>query len=492
MKQNQVYKTAFVIMLTLFSLYSFADKNEDLIKACRQGDVNAVQNALDAGADVNATDESGNTAIGNAYFWPDITKLLIEKGADVNGGNYPALASASSAYSTEVVKLLLDAGADPNKTVMVDNSETIKKLLEEEKEKGKKNANKYMIKAYEKMLKDAKPVPTPLVQMFLMGSNHVAALKMLIDKGMKLELENGNNALHIFVDYCNSKEMRQQQWTESAEKYTSQGFKVPEWISNLPDDKNASAVEMLEVLLAVGLDANKANNNGLTPLCNTIQVAIFAQENTKYDKINVAKKLIEKGADVNAISTLIVPKGWSYNPICLAAEAGDLSLIKTLVEKGANIDAKVRSVSISLFSTYASVSGSGGDDYTALVIAILAGKNDIASYLISKGADLTIGSQGFAIIESSHANLKCLCKVKNKTPLFWAIDKGNMDLIKSIVTGLAGKKLPDFSAMAIGDVDKSSGYVCVKFKKSKYSPSEYADLLGYGKGLVEYLESNKL
>ncbi len=41
---------------------------------------------------------------------------MLDQGCDTNGGSYPALVSASSVASYEVMKLLLDNGADPNKT----------------------------------------------------------------------------------------------------------------------------------------------------------------------------------------------------------------------------------------------------------------------------------------------------------------------------------------------------------------------------------------
>ena len=70
-------KCFFIVVLACLCLLSFANSSEDLINACKQGDLAAVKAALDTGADVNATDASGNTAICHAYFWPEITKLLL-------------------------------------------------------------------------------------------------------------------------------------------------------------------------------------------------------------------------------------------------------------------------------------------------------------------------------------------------------------------------------------------------------------------------------
>src|SRR6185436_15449372 len=88
--------------------------------------------------------------ISSAFMWPEVTEYLLGKGADGNGGDFPALVNAATYYSVDVMKLLLKAGADPNKlaSVTVDLAGPMKKLLADEKAKGKQ-ANKYMVKAYE-------------------------------------------------------------------------------------------------------------------------------------------------------------------------------------------------------------------------------------------------------------------------------------------------------------------------------------------------------
>jgi hypothetical protein len=199
-------KLRFLFPAALFSisLLSFAGPNEDLVNACKQGDLTAATKAIDAGADVNALDASGNTPICSAFFWPEITNLLLDKGADPNGGNYPALIQACAGYSTEVVKMLLDAGADPNKPGITDPADTYRGLIEVEKAKGKK-ANKAMIKAWESAVASAKSTTTYPANAFLVGTNHTPALKMMIEKGMKLEFDDGSNALQTFVTYCNSR-----------------------------------------------------------------------------------------------------------------------------------------------------------------------------------------------------------------------------------------------------------------------------------------------
>lgn len=60
--------------------------NEELLNASIRGNIETVQTLLDKGADVNAKNNGGYTALWWASFngHADIVKLLIENGADIN------------------------------------------------------------------------------------------------------------------------------------------------------------------------------------------------------------------------------------------------------------------------------------------------------------------------------------------------------------------------------------------------------------------------
>jgi cytohesin len=80
----------------------------------RDGDLSGVQELLDDGADVNAKDEHGWTALHYAAFsgHREIIELLLAKGANVTG--MTALHYAASGGHEEIVELLLAKGADVN------------------------------------------------------------------------------------------------------------------------------------------------------------------------------------------------------------------------------------------------------------------------------------------------------------------------------------------------------------------------------------------
>ncbi len=90
-------------------------------EAVRSGDVDRVRAVLHSGADINALDEHGQTALMNAVYWGnvDIARLLIESGADLDHTakySLTALFLAVIGNRPQFVKMLVDAGADRNLT----------------------------------------------------------------------------------------------------------------------------------------------------------------------------------------------------------------------------------------------------------------------------------------------------------------------------------------------------------------------------------------
>ena len=113
-----LYIAIFIILANfkpLISNASYLDKQ--LIEAVRNGNISRVESLLDRGADVNVrAGYYGWTPLMVAVYYghPDIAKLLIERGANVNArdryGHTP-LAFAKHHGKKEIIKLLENAGA---------------------------------------------------------------------------------------------------------------------------------------------------------------------------------------------------------------------------------------------------------------------------------------------------------------------------------------------------------------------------------------------
>jgi len=95
--------------------------NQRLIVSAAQGDTDDVLKLLQDGADIDATDERGRTAVLAATYnnQADTVKALIQQGADINirdsSLNNVFLYAGASGY-LEILKLAIGAGADTKLT----------------------------------------------------------------------------------------------------------------------------------------------------------------------------------------------------------------------------------------------------------------------------------------------------------------------------------------------------------------------------------------
>lgn len=109
-----------VLVLSMFFVsLLFLNSCANLIDAAKKGDTADVKTLLNKGADANAKDKGGWTALMEASQngHTEIVNALLNKGADVNAkfnNSWTALMFASEKGHTEIVKALIAKGADVN------------------------------------------------------------------------------------------------------------------------------------------------------------------------------------------------------------------------------------------------------------------------------------------------------------------------------------------------------------------------------------------
>jgi len=467
----------FPILFLLFISFTARASNE-LVEACKAGDLQLVKELVTKKADVNFKDANGNTPICSAFFWPEITQFLLENGADVNGGNYPAIVSATNNYSVEVMKILLDAGADPNKAGKADPGVTLRKMLEDEKAKGKK-ANKTLIDAWEGVLKNMQPVSVYAIQLAVQQTNCVPCLELLLNHEARIDVVSDGNLLHTLSAFGMSREGRKEAFSKGKTAMESYGLKVPDWYANLPDEKNGTTEQMLSLLLSHGADVNKTNSQGMSPLLTALGT----------QKINLAKALVEAGADVNYVAG---ENG--KDPVAFAAELGDVDLLKSLIDKGADVTRETWDLDVQ--------TGSYCKGFTALTRAVIYDNYDCAKLLIDSGCKIREGVSGFFSKEARSSiggaritnlagkQLYCRYKLKNKMAIYFAIENNNLEMVKLLASSFGWYQNHSMEMDAqVGALEDASALkgACLA-AGGKFTPSRYAKTLGLNE-IQKYLES---
>lgn len=292
-------KALLTICLLLCSILLPGQDNDALITACAAGNFASVKTHVEGGANINYKNAGGTTPISAAYMWPDITAYLLGKGADANGGDFPALVNASRFYSVEVMKLLLKAGANPNKIaeVKVDMAGPIKKLLEEEKAKGKKG-NKYMVKAYEDQLAKmpvGNTVTFTALGNALSSTNCEECIELLLNAGAKTDFKSaitGGNSVHEVAFGWIPAEQRTANIKAMVDYFEKASMPAPEWYKNLDVSNLGTAYGIIKLLKDKGADIEYLDNNKRTPLTTAVLHPTPNEE--------VIMALVDNGANMKA------------------------------------------------------------------------------------------------------------------------------------------------------------------------------------------------
>lgn len=300
--------TAVVLVCILAPISGIATEpsvNEQLVQAAKKGDLEQVKTLLAQGGDVNA-EEDGRPVLMWAMdpknwirAWPmlkesakkaylrsvnlDLVKFLVNRGADVNArdsGGLTALMFAVQAEDLAIVRFLVDKGADVNR-------------------KGSATGYRsdYAIASGRNMWgRCIRQVHTAL--MLATESSDLEIMEFLIDKGADLNVKDdcGCTALMEAARRGNLEAseflIRKGADVNASDKKgrTALLYTVSPWIVWVhTSHRRRKNAEIVRLLVDKGADVNASDKKGTTAL----------MEAASLGNLEIVKFLIEKGADVN-------------------------------------------------------------------------------------------------------------------------------------------------------------------------------------------------
>ena len=112
--------SAILVLSSLVSSLAFADPNKDLLNAALNGDINALKQSLNEGANPNYAQDTYTPLMAAANNgFDDIARTLLDKGANVNAVKegecgYTAIWLAAYTGRDSTVSLLAERGANLN------------------------------------------------------------------------------------------------------------------------------------------------------------------------------------------------------------------------------------------------------------------------------------------------------------------------------------------------------------------------------------------
>ncbi|KAK3747914.1 hypothetical protein QZH41_000188 [Actinostola sp. cb2023] len=322
-----------------------------LMLAAENGKDEVVRTLIDAGADVNVTNKYGNTALVLAAIngKEEVARVLIVAGADVNvtdNDGDTALVLAAINGKEEVARVLIVAGADVNVTNNYGDTALMLAAMN-----GKDEVVRALIDGVADVNVTDNDGYTALMAAARYRKDEVP--RALIDAGADVNVTTNVGYTALMLAAMNDKD-------KVVRALIDAGADV-----NVTDNDGYTALmlaarngkeEVARVLIVASADVNVTNNYGDTALMLA----------ARYGKDKVVRALIDAGADVN------VTDNEGYTALMLVAENGKEEFARALIDVGADVNVR------------------NNVGYTALMLAARYGKEEVARALMKAGADITV------------------------------------------------------------------------------------------------------
>ncbi len=348
-----------------------AKKNKSLFEAVKKADIEQVRLLIAEGADVDAKwrdvynkNEGEDTSsprkkwrMERTPLWHaveagkiEVVKLLVEAGADVNAGKWPPLCQAVDENNTAIAKYLIDHGATinyPGDWGPLQESPCISNNIE-------------MVKLLIARGADINAGLWPALHTAIQRERR-DIFELLIQRGADVKAKDtwGYTPLYYAIHNDDSDFMNILVANGADVNTKHPGGETP-----LHSAAITGRTEVVQFLLEAGANISVKDDRGQTALHVILDISRSNYRKYRQSK-DTAELLLAKGADVN------LKDKDGRTPLHLAAESADGDIVELLLGKGAKVDAK--------------------DDesgFTALHHAAQFGNKNAAELLITRGADI--------------------------------------------------------------------------------------------------------
>ena len=406
---------------------------------------------------------------------PEMVKLLIAKGANVNAENNKGLTPLHMAQSKAKAQILLAAGAKINieeenarngkGTTLLHNAakigfkELVQQLINDGaniviRDSQKRTPLHYAVtKEVAALLMldinardESKNTPLHLA----VQDNRPEIVSFLIANGAKVNVENneGNTPLHLAIQY-----------------------------NHLHPDFTHNRIEIVSFLIANGAKVNVRNNNGETPL----HIAVFNKRFPRLDNMqNIYRLLLEHGAEIN------IQDNNKTTPLDIAVDLQLEDTVALLISKHPDVnsehkygrtllhiavDFKLKDVAKQLIAKGAFVNAKNNLLQTPLHLATTRGSLDIVELLIAKGARVNVRN------------------VNGQTPLYRAIALGHNDIAALLINN--GTDINNIDVSGTTPLHKAAHYGTLEILKFLIAKGAKIDATNsYGDTPLKIAETN--
>ncbi|OGB86585.1 hypothetical protein A3J41_01985 [candidate division TM6 bacterium RIFCSPHIGHO2_12_FULL_38_8] len=266
--------------------------NDDLLGAVCRNDSSLVQTLLNAGAQTNFAGNCMPLHIASEIGLPEIVKILLQEGANPNiknNWNLTALGAAIIGQQPEIVKILLAAGVNPNETDSGGRT-----ALEQVGERDKSIEIAGILLKADARRSTNSWTNKQLTDAIRIGDQN--RVQKILDLGADPNTKDSNfgyPGLNYAVIYNGDINILKKLLTANADPNLSDNFGDTALISVIKNPEKSKSrkehIEKIQLLLDAGADPDIKNNEGKTAL----------MEAARFNAAEIAQELLKKNADPN-------------------------------------------------------------------------------------------------------------------------------------------------------------------------------------------------